>query len=133
ALWTTPGHWNFDDRDGMRMVPSFLRAFRTRVGASRRMAERMATHHPAEPHWYLMFLGTRPAVRGKGFGHALLAERLRHCDETGSPAYLESSKPDNVPYYERFGYEVLEQLDVTEGGPPMWSMWRAPRAQSTEP
>jgi hypothetical protein len=43
------------------------------------------------------------------------------------PAYLESSKARNVPFYARFGFEVVEELPSRRGSPPMWRMWREPR------
>lgn len=111
----------------LRMMPGLFRAFRGKLQVAARLAEGMARHHPTEPHWYLAFIGTLPAARGRGFGQALLSERLTHCDEVGAASYLESSKPENVPYYERFGYRADGELDLTGGGPPMWPMWRDPR------
>jgi hypothetical protein len=45
-------------------------------------------------------------------------------DETGLPAYLESSNPRNIPLYERFGFELL---GVIQGGdfPPITPMLRS--------
>ncbi|WP_231953336.1 hypothetical protein [Nocardia sp. 852002-51244_SCH5132740] len=49
---------------------------------------------------------------------------MAHCDETGAPAYLESSKFANIAYYERYGFDLRGELDVTGGGPLLWPMWR---------
>jgi hypothetical protein len=43
------------------------------------------------------------------------------------PAYLESSKEKNVPFYERNGFKVRERFEVPNGGPPIWLMWREPQ------
>ena len=86
----------------------------------------MAEAHPEEPHWYLAIIGSDPDVRGKGFGNALMRSRLERCDAEFAPAYLESSNPDNVPYYERFGFEVTGEI-VVPGGPTLVPMWRRPR------
>ncbi len=53
--------------------------------------------------------------------------RLDRCDEENAPAYLEASKPELVPYYSRFGFEVTAQIKLPNGGPTMWPMWRAAR------
>ena len=87
----------------------------------------MKEHHPEEPHWYLAVLGSDPTVRGGGFGRALMQSRLDRCDAAYAPAYLESSNPDNVPYYERFGFEVTGEIVLPGGGPKLWPMWRRPR------
>ncbi|MEC3956553.1 GNAT family N-acetyltransferase [Nocardia sp. CDC153] len=127
ALWAPPGHWQVDDSASMRQLPSLARAFRLRLPLAARMAERMMLAHPRESHWYLGVIGTLPGVRGRGYGQALLRSRLDRCDAEGLPAYLESSKPSNVSYYQRFGFEVTGTLDATNGGPPLWPMWRAAR------
>jgi predicted acetyltransferase len=72
-------------------------------------------------------IGSDPTFRGEGYAHALMKSRLDRCDAEHAPAYLESSSPDNVPYYERFGFEVTGELVVPDGGPTLWPMWRQPR------
>jgi predicted GNAT family N-acyltransferase len=91
------------------------------------VSELMKREHPEEPHWYLAVIGSDPSVRGKGFGNALMRSRLERCDAEYAPAYLESSKPENVPYYERFGFEVTGEFRLPDGGPPLIPMWRTPR------
>ena len=48
-------------------------------------------------------IGSDGAVRGGGYGNALMRSRLDRCDAEGALAYLESSNPENIPYYSRFG------------------------------
>lgn len=127
TLWAPPGKWHASQASTLRSLPNLIRAFGRRLGAAGELAEVMAAAHPREPHWYLQAIGTLPSARGLGYGHALLASRLDRCDAEGVPAYLESSKPENVPYYERFGFEVTGELDATAGGPLLWPMWRKPR------
>ena len=86
---------------------------------------------PKEPHWYLATLGTEPARQGTGVGSALLRSMLDRIDESGRPAYLESSKERNVPFYARFGFEVIEELQSEAGTPTIWRMWREPRVPGT--
>jgi ribosomal protein S18 acetylase RimI-like enzyme len=35
----------------------------------------LAQFHPSEPHWYLAFVGTEPAMQSRGIGRALLTPR----------------------------------------------------------
>lgn len=127
ALWDPPGCWEQTHREQIAMLPAVIRAFRGRLGVGRALTEQMKAVHPEEPHWYLATLGSDPTVRGGGFGTALLRSRLDRCDDEGAPAYLESSNIDNVPYYNRFGFEVTGEIVMSDGGPTLWSMWRRPR------
>lgn len=126
ALWDPPGRWKQTPREEARMMPSFLWAMGLQVGRGMGMSELMKKNHPEEPHWYLAVIGSDPDVRGAGFGNALMRSRLDRCDAEGAPAYLESSKESNVPYYLRFGFEVTGEIALPDGGPTMWQMWRRP-------
>jgi GNAT superfamily N-acetyltransferase len=87
------------------------------------------SHRPKMPHWYLATLGTEPSLQGRGVGTALLAPVLERADANGEPAYLESSKERNVPFYARFGFEVTKELRAVDSAPPIWIMWREPRPE----
>lgn len=100
------------------------------MGRNRRMAisllRSMDKKHPSEPHVYLALLGVDPSAQGQGIGKFLLQPRLDHCDENGFPVYLETQKPENLPYYERFGFKVRDTVAL-DRTPTIWSMWRDPR------
>jgi GNAT superfamily N-acetyltransferase len=130
ALWDPPGRWKHSLREQLMMMPSFIRGFGLRMTVGRKLnelLERMKQQHPEEPHWYLAVIGSDTAVRGKGFGQVLMRSRLDRVDAEHAPAYLESSKPENVPYYQRFGFEVTGEIVLPQGGPTLWPMWRPPR------
>ncbi|OBI93671.1 GNAT family acetyltransferase [Mycobacterium alsense] len=127
ALWDPPDQWRETRRGQLAMTPTFLRVFGVRSMRGRAVQELMKRAHPEEPHWYLAVIGSDPSVRGKGFGQALMRSRLDRCDAEYCPAYLESSKPENVPYYERFGFTVTREIPLPDGGPMLWAMWRTPR------
>jgi len=127
AVWAPPGRWRTTVRDGLGLALPILRAAGPRAIASLGVLARMEKVHPVEPHWYLAILGTDPVHQGKGIGAALLAPVLERCDTEGVPAYLESSKAANVPYYERFGWRVTSELVLPKGGPTLYLMWRDPR------
>lgn len=97
------------------------------LGRAFKLLLKLGKYHPKEPHYYLFALGTRTAHQGRGVGSALVREVTARCDESKSPAYLESSKADNLPFYRRHGFEVLDEIRVGGGGPPMWPMLRKPR------
>jgi len=131
AAWLPPGGYprgarretQYISRD-MRSVVRLGRQFA--VGTRLQSAMTKAHHRVRVPHWYLMLLGADPVFRRQGAGTALLAPVLERCDASGVPAYLETQKEENVPWYHRFGFAVLEELRV-RGAPPMWTMQRDPR------
>lgn len=127
ALWDPPNRWKQSAREQLAMLPSVIRTFGYRAAAARDVIELMNRHHPEEPHWYLAVIGSDTIVRGKGFGQVLMRSRLDRVDAEHAPAYLESSKAENVPYYERFGFEVAGEVVIPDGGPTLWPMWRPPR------
>ncbi|WP_418955313.1 GNAT family N-acetyltransferase [Streptomyces tritici] len=94
--------------------------FRDAVGAA-------AQHTPQEPHWYLALIGADPAAQGQGQGAALLRSGLAKADAAGLPAYLESSKESNLPFYSHFGFTVRHEVRLPGGGPVLWGMWREAR------
>jgi ribosomal protein S18 acetylase RimI-like enzyme len=127
ALWDPPNQWQETQRAQLAMTPAFLRVFGLNSMRGRALQETMKRVHPEEPHWYLAVIGSDPTVRGQGFGQVLMRSRLERCDAEFCPAYLESSKPENLPYYERFGFTVTGEIKLPNGGPTLWPMWRQPR------
>jgi GNAT superfamily N-acetyltransferase len=130
ALWSPPGRWRPPTSVLIRSSPAFLRAIGMRLRAAINLMGVVERKHPKEPHFYLSTLGTEPDFQRKGVGSALLQPVLDRCDTDGIPAYLESSKEVNVPYYRRHGFDVTEEVSVP-GGPTLWLMWREPQSSTT--
>lgn len=129
ALWGTPETGRPGPRELWHlapMLPDLLALGRSFPDAARLLAT-VDRWRPRQAHWYLATLGTDPPRQGTGVGSALLARVLVRLDEAGLPAYLESSKERNVPFYARHGFEVVRELQVPRGGPRLWTMWRTPR------
>ena len=87
--------------------------------------EKMSRYHPHEPHWYLPLLGVDPLHHGKGLGSALIQHVIGMCDRDNKSAYLESSNPKNIQFYERHGFELLGTIQVNTS-PPIFPMLRKP-------
>ena len=129
ALWRPPNAWHISLWQYLANGAEFLSIFG--VGGARHVIGAMNVvekHHPHEPHWYLQAVGTDPAHQGKGFGGAVIRSQLANADASGLPAYLESSKPSNIPLYQSFGFEVTGEIKLP-GGPTLWPMWRTPRTR----
>ena len=127
AIWAPPGEWEPPTKVMLPLLPRMLRILG--LGGMRRYFIAMAAMkkvHPEEPHWYLAGLGTDPVKQRTGVGRALTASVLARCDRERLPAYLETQKPENLPYYEQFGFRVTGEMDIPKGGPHLWLMWRDP-------
>ncbi|WP_214364243.1 GNAT family N-acetyltransferase [Pseudonocardia sp. H11422] len=127
ALWDPPGRSSAPIGRMIAAAPALMRAMGRRAWFGLRFTAATEKVHPTRPHWYLATLGTEPALQGQGFGGELMRARLTDCDRDGLPAYLESSKPANIGYYERFGFTVTGEITLPSGGPTIWPMWREPR------
>lgn len=127
ASWLPPGMTPRSRGRELKIYSACARALL--AGRNRRTGLRLLNEvenrHPSEPHWYLALLGVDPLLQGHGIGRALLEPVLTKCDVNVEPAYLETQKPENLPFYERFGFRVLDEVSVP-GSPPVWLMWRDP-------
>ena len=63
--------------------------------------------------WYLVYLGTRPSSRGKGYARTLINYGTALADKQGYPTYLESSHPQNRQIYEKMGFEYVRSIFLT--------------------
>ena len=82
------------------------------------------SHPKDEPHWYLGLLGVDPLHQRTGIGTQLLDAVLPRVDADGFPAYLETDREANLPYYAHRRFELRETVHPLEDGPPTWTMWR---------
>ena len=123
ALWLPPRAE--PDHETMGRIFGSLDFSPAREKEGEAVFEQMEHFHPKEPHWYLPLIGVDPAFQGRGHGARLMDHALRECDRTGLPAYLESSNPANVPFYETFGFKVMGEIQ-SGTSPVMYPMLRPP-------
>ncbi len=88
------------------------------------MGSALARNKPKTPHYYLYTISVHPRSQGKGLGRRILAHTLEQIDRERAPAYLENSKAENTPFYRAMGFELMGEVVMTPGCPPMWPMWR---------
>jgi len=127
AIWLPPEQWKVPALHLARLFPAMVRSFGGRLPRVLGGLSAIEKRHPKDPpHWYLEFLGTRRETQRSGVGSSVIGFMLDRCDQEGIPAYLEASSPENVPYYRRHGFEVLEEVPLKKG-PSVWTMLRQPR------
>src|SRR5262245_44247284 len=107
ALWLPPGV----EPDETKMDAIMEETLRPEISEDiATVMKGMAEHHPHDPHWYLPLIAADPNWIGQGLGSLLMKHALRRCDEEGIAAYLESSNPRNISFYERHGFEIVGRI-----------------------
>jgi ribosomal protein S18 acetylase RimI-like enzyme len=108
----------------LKVMPSILRA----VGGLGPLMREMKTlgawkkHDPKQPHWHLGVIGVAPEFQHKGIGSHSMTFYCDLIDKDGIEAYHETDRPENVPFYERFGFKVVGEEIVN--GAKNWYMLR---------
>jgi len=78
-----------------------------------------------KPHFHLQLLATDPAKQKKGFGTAAIKAQLARNDAAKVASYLESSKAENLAFYQKLGFVVVDEV-VLPNGHPVHLMLREP-------
>jgi ribosomal protein S18 acetylase RimI-like enzyme len=118
AMWSPPANtMSADDHD--RAAASY-EAMETVVGAdaARRLRvynDLVDQHLPDSMYWYLGVLATHPDHTGRGLGATVMQAGLDHAN---GAAFLETTNPANLGYYERNGWTITAV--VTSHNPPIW-------------
>jgi ribosomal protein S18 acetylase RimI-like enzyme len=120
AMWVPPG---FDDAFH-KMEAEATGAFDDMEGVDQGVAlwSWVGDRHPDGRHWYLDHVAVDAARRGSGIGTALIRHGLDAASAEHVPAFLLTDVPNNVPYYERLGFRVVEEGRSPVGGPYIWFM-----------
>lgn len=113
AAWDAPGRVAPGTRRSVRALPGLVRALGPRLPAFGELGTALERARPHVPHRYLFHLGTDPGWWGHGVGTALLRPGLAAADAHGDPVYLET-RPENVGYYQRFGFAVVGEIPFPE-------------------
>ena len=123
SLWLPPGV-----EPGGDATVALLKATvdSTRLQDLLAVLDKMDEAHPTTPHWYLPWFGVDCAMQGNGLGSRLMSPCLEIVDRDHLPAYLDSTNPRNVSFYQRHGFEVTGQHQ-NGNSPPIISMLREAR------
>ncbi|KAJ4415197.1 hypothetical protein N0V82_007498 [Gnomoniopsis sp. IMI 355080] len=84
--------------------------------------------------YYLVYLGTKPHARGRGYARKLIQTMTDRADTEKRPVYLESSSLANNAYYRKFGFVGKKDVFLKRGPAPVQLsiMVREPQPPATE-
>jgi ribosomal protein S18 acetylase RimI-like enzyme len=121
--WVTSPRCQFSIVEKLAMLPRMIQEFG--LQRSLRISSWLATwsrHDPKDPHCHLGPIGIDPNAQGRGIGQRLMSLYCEDLDRTATAGYLETDRPENVAFYQRFGFEVTHEMPVV--GTPNFLMRR---------
>ncbi|HQS22851.1 MAG: GNAT family N-acetyltransferase [Sphingobacteriia bacterium 24-36-13] len=68
---------------------------------------------PKVPMYYLWFIGVDPDFQNTGIGSVFLDELIEDSRVKGRPIYLETSTLKNLPWYQKFGFNIYHEADLS--------------------
>ncbi len=83
---------------------------------------------PQLPHWHVDPIGVTPDLQEQGIGSQMMEYYCNHVDKLGMAAYHETDQPQNVKFYERFGFKVVGEESIN--GVLNWYLWRPPSGEA---
>ncbi len=111
--WTASARCQFTIAEKIQLMPPLMRAVGPRVAL--RVSGWLsvwAAHDPAEAHLHLGPIAVDPAVQGRGIGQLMMTRYCEALDREGCAGHLETDRSGNVPFYERAGFLVTEEVMI---------------------
>ena len=116
-------YWEFPGQESMsvsvKSLGKFLPLFFTpypigyfRARAALNQLDSLHKKYANEPHFYLDNLGVLQSARGRGLSSKLIRPFLEMADSRKVIAYTDTVTPANVPLYEHFGFQCVEQSHI---------------------
>jgi ribosomal protein S18 acetylase RimI-like enzyme len=120
-----PGKCQPSPANILRLAPTLLRLGPSRATRLNRWMKEWGERDPQEPHWHLGPVAVEPGLQGMTVGSQMMKRFCEKMDAEREMAYLETEKPENVRFYERFGFETTAEVEVL--GNRNWFMRREAR------
>jgi len=109
AIWESPQEMNLNKGISFNTKFNFL-------------TNELKKRKPKFPHWYLAAVATERHNRRQSSGTSVLMPVITKCDLDRVPAYLETSFPDSLKFYESLGFKLYDQFDCDSI--PVWCLLR---------
>lgn len=131
ACWLAPGNTRITVWRMLRSGINLRRALMYFEGSALRASldmmgylDRIHKRLIQAPHWYLWALGVDPASQGQGIGRRLIQPVLNLADQMGVACYLETLAEENLPFYQKYGFEIANAGEIPRHGLKAWMLMR---------
>lgn len=119
-----------------RMLCSGVLSYGTRLGKETRHNLTIVSKQlvPARKRWtrnkpflYLAIIGISSAAQGKGLGSKIMEAIKEEADRNKLYLYVETEKEENLLFYQKHEFVLLQKIMFEEINLPMWLMERRPK------
>jgi ribosomal protein S18 acetylase RimI-like enzyme len=88
--------------------------------------EELCQRHINGDYWYLQVISVDSPDQKQGYGRALIEPMLARFSEQNLPCCLDTEEENNVIYYERYGFQVVEASIIPGTNNVCWFMVKQP-------
>jgi len=120
---TNLSNWHYIRNGALSVIIGPGKERRKQLMRYSNLANKKHKQHASFPHIYLYNLAIAPQHQGNGYASRLLTPMFAKLDENNLPCYLETHER-NIPLYEHFGFELVEQISLPEFDEEVWLMMR---------
>ena len=117
TVWLPPGY-----PGGFSIAPDVGKDALDRMAYWGSQVYPVRKRHVPYDHWFLEFIGVIPEHQGKGNSSILLNPMLARIEQQHLPCYLDTELEKNVAIYQRYGFRVVEDMEVPGTGVRSWGM-----------
>jgi predicted GNAT family acetyltransferase len=119
SIWLPPNRSKSSAMDAIRagllnlfvhIKPGTIRTF-IEVGKTK---GKMRTEIIKGQYYLCDMIGVDPLLQKQGFGRKMIEAKLLEFDREEMPCYLETSKHENIAYYERFGFSLINKYKIQD-------------------
>ncbi|KAJ5731334.1 Acyl-CoA N-acyltransferase [Penicillium malachiteum] len=80
--------------------------------ANKKCFKILQTQYSREKLWYLEVIAVHPSLQSRGIGGKVMCWILEHIQD--QPIYLECTRRENIGFYESFGFEVVDEVELVD-------------------
>ena len=121
--------WKYIKAGALGMIPRMGFSCVKKMSSFEKFAMEIKNKHAKPGCWYLYAFVTMPEFRGKGLGSKIMKPMLKYLDDNHQDCYLETLLPINVDIYEKFGFELKEEIKVPNTDLTLYAMLRTAKPE----
>ena len=124
--------WKYIKAGGIGMIPKLGIKTVKVMSKFEKFAMEIKNKHAKEGCWYLYVFVTMPEFRGQGLGSQIMRPMLQYLDDNNQDCYLETLLPVNVEIYQKYGFELKEEVKVPDSDLTLYAMLRKANNKNTK-